>query len=117
MMLSITGDPMKELIDLKNLENLEKLREETLKELEWFYKTVRRYEELAEKGVERCDIWDLSVYMGDTAEYLGLARLASKLFPDDPKIRKYLRDAIAHHHRAYRLRDEFTYRCETIKRE
>jgi len=98
----------------KLIKEIEKLIEEAYKDAETGMKFVN-------SGVEECSMWQLSIGLGDVSDSFGrvlaIKQLCKKLGIRIPyEIERKMDSIVGMHWEAYRLRDEFDYRCRCVKR-
>jgi len=98
------------------------LEEEIKRIVDEVYKNAEVGMRFVNSGVEGCRMWELSIGLGDVAESLGyvlaIERLYKELGIEIPReVEKKMREIKDMHWRAYRLRDEFHYRCTCTTRK
>jgi len=116
---------MREKVRLRNQFGRERRREleEKIKEIvDEVYKNAEVGMKFANSGVEECSMWQLSIGLGDIAESLGYVLAIEKLYKElgieiPYEIEKKIREIKDMHWMAYRLRDEFHYRCVCTTRK
>ena len=100
----------------------EELLEEIKKLVDEAYKNAEIGMDYARDSLKGCNLWALSVGLGDVADSFGhvlaIEQLCKKLgIPIPYEIKKKIDEIKRMHWKAYRLRDEFHYTCVCTERE
>jgi hypothetical protein len=84
-------------------------------------KDIRKMVELAveqlPKEIERCDFFRTSFWLGDAGEAYGSTIEILNQYPEDSVIKKEAKEIFALHDKAFRLRDDFNFKCSCKKKE